>query len=157
MVELPPTLRRFLEFDFTFASFGRRWLGGHRFGRDPRHPRPRITSVRKLAAAITEFGWTDARIRQRVVRLPSMPGHAWSALYLGEARPDGELPILGLAAEDTHVSVFVHYTSFDLYLIEQSGLADLSDATRLEDVETCVALNPELAALVQEDDTEPPY
>ena len=27
MVELPPTLRRFLEFDFSFASFGPRWQG----------------------------------------------------------------------------------------------------------------------------------
>jgi len=157
MVELPPTLRRFLEFDYTFASFGRRWRGKARFGRDARHPRPRITSVNKLAAAMTEFGWTDARVRQRVVRLPNLPGHAWNALFLGEARPDGELPILGLVADETNVSVFLHYTSFDLYLIEQSGLAELDDGTRLEELDTVLSLNPGLAPFAQEDDQEPPY
>ncbi len=47
-VELPPTLRRFLEFDFTFESFGKRWEGRGRFGK-PAVPRARITSVRKMA------------------------------------------------------------------------------------------------------------
>ena len=31
MVELPPTLRRYLEFDFTFAAFGNRWRGRGRW------------------------------------------------------------------------------------------------------------------------------
>ena len=157
MVELPPTLRRFLEFDFAFASFGKRWRGAHRFGRDARHPRPRITSVRKLAPAVTEFGWTDARIKQKVVRLPNLPGHCWNAMYLGEARPDGELPILGLAAEDTHVSVFIRYTAFDLYLVEQAGLAELTDGMRLDDLDTSVALNPELTSIVPEEEADPPF
>ena len=157
MVELPATLRRFLQFDFAFESFGSRWKGCHRFGRDPRHPRPRVTSVRRLAPAMTEFGWTDVRLRQKVVRLPNLPGHPWNALYLGEARPDGELPILGLVADETHVGVFIHYTAFDLYLLEQSGLAELTEATRLDDLETSVALNTELAALAPEEEAEPSF
>jgi hypothetical protein len=157
MVELPATLRRFLQFDFTFASFGKRWQGCHRFGRDPRHPRPRITSLRRLAPAMTEFGWTDVRLRCKLLRLPNLPGHPWNALYLGEARPDGELPILGLVADETHVGVFIRYTCFDLYLLEQSGLAELNDATRLDELETSIALNPELATLVPEEESEPSF
>jgi len=157
MVELPATLRRFLQFDFTFESFGARWQGCHRFGRDARHPRPRITSVRRLAPAMTEFGWTDVRLRQKMLRLPNLPGQPWNALYLGEARPDGELPILGLVADETHVGVFIHYTAFDLYLLEQSGLAELGEATRLDDLETAVALNPELSALMPEEEAEPAF
>ena len=56
MVELPPTLRRFLEFDFTFKSFGPRWIGKHRFGRNPESPSARVTSVTKMAEAMTELG-----------------------------------------------------------------------------------------------------
>src|SRR4051794_14953222 len=44
MVEIPPTLKRFLEFDFTFASFGKRWEGRHRFGKDATAPEPKKTS-----------------------------------------------------------------------------------------------------------------
>lgn len=157
MVELPPTLRRFLEFDFTFESFGKRWRGRHRFGRDPRNPKPRITSPRKLAPAMTEFGWTDTRLRRRLVRLPNLYGDPWNALYLGEARPDGELPILGLVADETNVAVFIRYTAFDLYLVEQSGLVELSDEMRLDDLESLLSLNPTLTALVPEEDIEPPY
>jgi hypothetical protein len=144
MVELPPTLRAFLAYDFTFASFGKRFRGRHRFGRDPRAPRPKITSVRKLAEAKTDLGWTDSRIRGRVVRLPNLAGEPWNALYLGEARRDGELLILGLDNEDTNVRVFTRYTAFDLYLAEQVGLFRLSESLRLEDLESHVELNPEL-------------
>src|ERR1700759_4934183 len=56
MVELPPSLRTFLQFDFTFASLGKKFQGRHRFGLDPAAPRPRITSIRKLAEAKTELG-----------------------------------------------------------------------------------------------------
>jgi len=156
MVELPPTLRRYLEFDFTFDGFGRHWWGRHRFGRDRHNPKPRITSVRKLAPAMTEMGWSPMRLRHRLVRLPNLPGHPWNALYLGEARRDGELPILGLVADETHVMVFIRYTAFDLYLVEQSGLVELTDATRLDDLESHLAHNPELTALVP-DVEEPTY
>src|SRR5690606_30338005 len=151
MVELPPTLRRFLEFDFTFESFGRRWQGKRRFGRSRRDPRPRITSVQKLAEAMTDQGWTNARLRHRVVRLPNLPEHPWNCLYLGEARRDGELPILGLVNDETNVHVYVRYTSFDLYLVEQSGLLDLNDSMRLDDIESMLSINPELTGLVVDD------
>lgn len=152
MVELPPTLRAFLEFDFRFDSLGKRFKGRHRFGADPASPRPKITSVRKLAEAMVELGWTDARIRSKVVRLPNLPGHPWNALYLGEARRDGELVILGLENEDTSVRVFPRYTAFDLYLADQLGLVRLSETQRLEDLESHIALNPELRTGEEEDE-----
>jgi hypothetical protein len=154
MVELPPTLRAFLQFDFTFSSLGRKWKGRHRFGTDPRAPRPKITSVHKLAEAMTDLGWTDSRIRGKVVRLPNLPGHPWNALYLGEARRDGELVILGLENEDTNVRVFPRYTGFDLYLVDQAGLAKLGEGQRLDDLESHLACNPELVTGEDEDDSE---
>ena len=157
MVELPPTLRRFLEFDFTFASFGSRWQGRGRFGRSPRQPKPRITSIHKMAEAMTEFGWTSARIRRRVLRLPNMKNDPWNCLYLGEARRDGELPILGLVNDETNVLTYLRYTSFDLYLVEQSGLVELSDSMRLDDLESFLPLNPELTGLIPEEEAEPPF
>jgi hypothetical protein len=144
MVELPPTVRRFLEFDFTFRTFGQRWRGRGRFGRTPENAHARRTSIRKLAEAMTELGWTSTPLRQRVIRLPNLPGEPWNALYLGEPRRDGELPILGLAADGTSVSVHLRYTAFDLYLVEQSGLLKLSDEMRLDDVEAYMPLNSEL-------------
>jgi hypothetical protein len=157
MVELPPSLRAFLTYDFTFASLGPRYKGTHRFGTDPRAPRPRLTSVRKLAEARTDLGWTDSRIRGRVVRLPSLPGHPWNALYLGEARRDGELVILGLENEDTNVRVFPRYTAFDLYLCDQSGLAKLNEHQRLDDLESHVATNPELRTGDDDDEGDTDY
>ncbi|MCC6525889.1 MAG: SMI1/KNR4 family protein [Polyangiaceae bacterium] len=154
MVELPPTLRRFLEFDYTFKSFGKRWRGRERFGRHPQNPRPRITSLTKLAEATTEFGWLVTRIRARVIRLPNLPGHPWNALLLGEARHDGELPILGLVNEESSVHVFVRYSAFDLYLVEQSGIYELSESQRLDDIESHVALNPVLTALMPDEEPE---
>jgi hypothetical protein len=151
MVELPPTLRAFLAFDFTFSSFGPKWKGLGRFG-SPTHPRPKLTSVRKLAEARTELGWTDSRIRTKLVRLPSLPRHPWNVLYLGEARRDGELLILGIDHEDTLVRFWPHYTAFDLYLADQTGVVDLSDAQRLEDLESHLALNPELGSAEDLDD-----
>ncbi|MBK6512771.1 MAG: SMI1/KNR4 family protein [Polyangiaceae bacterium] len=144
MVELPPTLRAFLSFDFTFASFGKGWHGKGRFGTNPQQPRPRLTSVRKLAEARTELGWTDSRIRTKLLRLPNRPRHPWNVLYLGEARRDGELLILGIDHEDTLVRLWPRYTAFDLYLAEQAGLVDLPESARLEDLESHIALNPEL-------------
>jgi hypothetical protein len=96
MVELPPTLRVFLTYDFTFASLGRGWEGRHRFGKEAAAPHPKMTSVRRLAEAKTDLGWTDSRLKTKCVRLPNRIGQPWSALYLGEARRDGELLILGL-------------------------------------------------------------
>jgi hypothetical protein len=157
MVELPPTLRRYLEFDFTFKSFGPRWRGKGRFGKDPANARPRITSVNKMAEAMTELGWTNLRLKYRVIRLPNLPLHPWNCLYLGEARRDGELPILGLVHDETNVVPFLRYTAFDLYLVEQSGLADLPDGIRLDDVESMIALNPELSSLVPHEEPEPAY
>ncbi|MGK3986660.1 SMI1/KNR4 family protein [Sorangium sp. So ce136] len=157
MVELPPTLRAFLEFDFTFDSLGPRFKGRQRFGEDPSAPRPKLTSVRKLAEAKTDLGWTESRLRAKVVRLPSLPGQPWNALYLGEARRDGELVILGLDNEDTNVRVFPRYTAFDLYLVEQCGLARLSEAQRLEDLESHVALNPELGTAEEDDEGDTEY
>jgi hypothetical protein len=157
MVELPPSLRAFLAWDFTFASLGARFKGTHRFGTDPRAPRPRLTSVRKLAEAKTDLGWTDSRIRGRVVRLPSLPGHPWNALYLGEARRDGELVILGLENEDTNVRVFPRYTAFDLYLCDQSGLVRLTEHQRLDDLESHVATNPELRTGDDDDEGDTDY
>jgi hypothetical protein len=154
MVELPPSLRAFLGFDFTFATLGKRFKGRHRFGADPRAPRPKITSVRKLAEAMTDLGWTDSRIKGKVVRLPNLPGQPWNALYLGEARRDGELVILGLENEDTNVRVFPRYTAFDLYLVDQAGLAKLTDGQRIEDLESHLALNPELATGEEEEESE---
>ncbi len=157
MVELPPTLRTFLEFDFTFESLGKRFKGRRRFGADPAAPRPKITSVRKLAEAMTDLGWTESTIRGKVVRLPNLPGHPWNALYLGEARRDGELVILGLENEDTNVRVFPRYTAFDLYLVDQCGLARMSESQRLDDLESHVALNPELGSSDEDDEGETDY
>ncbi len=154
MVELPPSLRTFLQFDFTFASLGPRFHGKARFGKDPESPRPKITSLRKLAEAKTELGWTDSRIKTKVVRLPNIPGRAWNALYLGEARRDGELLVLGLADEDTLVKVYPRYTAFDLYLCEQVGLMKLNESQRLDDLESHVALNPELRTGEEEEESE---
>jgi hypothetical protein len=152
MVELPPTLRTFLEFDFTFDSLGKRFKGRRRFGTDAASPRPKITSVRKLAEAMTDLGWTESKIRGRVVRLPNLPGQPWNALYLGEARRDGELVILGLENEDTNVRVFPRYTAFDLYLLDQCGLVTLTESQRLDDLESHVATNPELGTTDEDDD-----
>jgi hypothetical protein len=113
-----------------------------------------MTSVRKLAEAMVELGWTDSRIRGKVVRLPNKTGQPWNALYLGEARRDGELVILGLEAEETNVRVFPRYTSFDLYLIHQLGLARLSEGQLLDDLESHVAHNPELIAAGEEEDDD---
>lgn len=157
MVELPPTLRRFLAFDFTFASFGKRWQGRHRFGTDPTAPAPRITSVRKLAEAKTEFGWTDSRLRTKVVRLPNLPGKPWTALYLGEARRDGELVLLGLDNDETNVQVFIRYTAFDLYLLDQLGLEKLNETQRLDDLDSHLAINPELVRAEEDDDQDADY
>lgn len=157
MVELPPTLRTFLEFDFTLDSLGTRFKGRHRFGKDATAPHPRITSVRKLAEAKTDLGWTESRLRNKVVRLPNVSGRPWNALYLGEARRDGELVILGLDNEDTNVRVYPRYTAFDLYLIDQCGIAKLSESQRLEDLESHVALNPELRTAEEEDEGDTEY
>jgi hypothetical protein len=154
MVELPPALRAFLEFDYTFVTFGKRFQGRHRFGIDPTSPQPKMTSVRKLAEAKTDLGWTDSRIRAKVVRLPNLPGHPWNALYLGETRRDGELVILGLDNEDTNVRVYPRYTAFDLYLCDQSGLVRMSDSQRLEDLESHIAINPELGSVEEEEEGE---
>src|SRR5262249_29944144 len=91
MVELPPSLRTFLQSDFTFASLGKKSHGRGRFGDRPSSPSPRVTSLRKLAEAKTELGWTDSRVKGKVIRLPNLSNHPWNALYLGEARRDGEL------------------------------------------------------------------
>lgn len=157
MVELPPSLRTFLQFDFTFASLGPKFHGRGRFGQNPESPRPKMTSVRKLAEAKTELGWTDSRIKGKVVRLPNLPGHPWNALYLGEARRDGELVILGLDNEDTNVRVFPRYTAFDLYLVDQLGLARLSEADRLEDLESHLESNPELQGREDDEDADADY
>jgi len=157
MVELPPSLRTFLQFDFTFATLGKKFQGRRRFGDDPAAPRPRMTSVRKLAEAKTELGWTDSRIKCKLVRLPNLPGHPWNALYLGEARRDGELVIIGLDNEDTLVRAYPRYTAFDLYLCEQTGLHKLNESQRLDDLESHVALNPELGSGEEEDEGESDY
>lgn len=157
MVELPPSLRAFLQFDFTFASLGHRFHGRGRFGRDPNAPRPRITSLRKLAEAKTELGFTDSHIKGKVVRLPNLPGEPWNALYLGEARRDGELVVLGVENEETQVRVYPRYTSFDLYLCEQAGYRRLTEDQRLDDLESHVALNPELYVSEEEEPAEPDF
>jgi hypothetical protein len=152
MVELPPTLRRWLEFDFTFRGFGNRWRGRGRFGSHATQPNPRVTSVNKMAEAMTELGWTRARVRHNVIRLPNLPGDPWNCLYLGEARRDGELPILGLVNDETNVVVYLRYTSFDSYLVDQSGMLDLTDRDRLDDLDTMLSLNPELSVIVPDDE-----
>lgn len=157
MVELPPSLRTFLSFDYTFASLGKKFHGRGRFGDKPESPSPRMTSLRKLAEAKTELGWIDSRIKGKVVRLPNLGNHPWNALYLGEARRDGELVILGLDNEDTLVHVFPRYTAFDLYLCDQVGLARLTESQRLEDLESHVALNPELRQGEEEEEAEGDY
>jgi hypothetical protein len=157
MVEIPPTLRRWLQFDFTFKGFGPRWRGRARFGPDPRHVQPRVTSVTKLAEAMIDFGWTRDRVRHKVIRLPNLPDDPWNCLYLGEARRDGELPILGLVNDETTVAVYVRYTSFDSYLVEQSGLLELSESDRLDDLETMLSLNPELSLLIPEEEPAGDY
>jgi len=157
MVELPPSLRTFLQFDFTFASLGKKFQGRHRFGLDPAAPRARITSVRKLAEAKTELGWTDSRIKGKLVRLPNLRNHPWNALYLGEARRDGELVILGVENEDTLVRVYPRYTAFDLFLCEQTGLLKLNESQRLDDLESHVAINPELGSGEEEEEGEADY
>ncbi len=157
MVELPPSLRTFLQFDYTFASLGKKFQGRGRFGEDPKAPKPRMTSIRKLAEAKTDLGWTDSRIKAKLVRLPNLGGQPWNALYLGEARRDGELPILGIDNEDTNVRVFPRYTAFDLYLCDQSGLLRMTDAQRLEDLESHIAINPELGSGEEEEEGDSDY
>jgi hypothetical protein len=157
MVELPPSLRTFLQYDFTFASLGKKFQGRARFGKAADAPHPKMTSLRKLAEAKTELGWVDTRIKGKVVRLPNLPGHPWNALYLGEARRDGELLILGLDNEDTLVHVYPRYTAFDLYLCDQAGLARLTESQRLDDLESHVALNPELGSSEEEEEAEGDY
>lgn len=161
MVEIPPTLRVFLEHDFTFESFGPKFQGRHRFGQDPAAPHAKMTSVRKLAEAMVDLGWTDSRIKTKVVRLPNRKRQPWNALYLGEARRDGELVILGLEADESHVRVYPRYTSFDLYLADQ--LADqlgwdrLDEEDRLEDFESHLATNPELGSGDEDEDGDQDY
>jgi len=157
MVELPPTLRLFLSWDFTFDSLGKKFKGKRRFGVDPKAPKPRMTSARKLAEAMVELGWTDSRIRGKVVRLPNLSGHPWNALHLGEARRDGELLILGLDNEETNVRVFPRYTAFDLYIAEQSGLFHFSESQRQDDLESHLALNPELGSHDEEEEMDQDY
>ncbi len=157
MVELPPTLRAYLAVDFTFALLGKPWHGRARFGASHLAPRPRLSSVRKLAEARTELGWTDSRIRTKLVRLPNRPRQPWNVLYLGEARRDGELLILGVDHEDTLVRFWPRYTAFDLYLAEQAGMIDLTESQRLEDLESHVALNPELSSGDDADDGDADY
>ncbi|MBK8258564.1 MAG: SMI1/KNR4 family protein [Polyangiaceae bacterium] len=157
MVELPPTLRTFLAYDFTFESLGKKFKGKHRFGTDPRVPRPRMTSVRKLAEAMVELGWTDSRIKGKVIRIPNVSTQPWNALYLGEARRDGELLILGLDAEDTNVRVFPRYTAFDLYIAEQAGLYHFTETQRTDDLESHIALNPELGSSEEEEEIDQDY
>lgn len=156
MVELPPTLRAFLAFDYTFSTL-RGSHGCGRFGTAADSPRPRLTSVRKLAEARTELGWTDSRIRTKVVRMPNQPRHPWHALYLGEARRDGELLILGIDHEDTLVRFWPRYTAFDLYIAEQAGIIVLTDAQRLDDLESHLAMNPELGSVDGDDDGDADY
>jgi hypothetical protein len=156
MVELPPTLRAFLAFDFTFATL-RGFHGRGRFGTSATSPRPRLTSVRKMAEARTELGWTDSRIRTKLVRMPNQPRHPWHALYLGEARRDGELIILGVDHEDTLVRFWPRYTAFDLYIAEQAGVIELTDAQRLDDLESHLAMNPELGSGDGDDDGDADY
>jgi hypothetical protein len=152
MVELPATLRTYLSYDFHFSAFDKTFHGTKRFGLNAASPRPRLTSVRKLAEARTELGWTDSRIRTKLVRLPNRPKRPWHALYLGEARRDGELVILGIDHDDTLVRFWPAYTAFDLYLAEQAGIIELNEAQRLEDLESHLAQNPELASRETEDD-----
>ena len=157
MVELPPTLRAFLSFDYTFATLGERIHGKGRFGTDPKSPKPRLTNVRKLAEARTELGWTESQLKTKLVRLPNRPRYPWHALYLGEARRDGELPILGIDFEDTLVRFWPAYTAFDLYLAEQVGMVQINDSLRLEDLDSHYALNPELAAEGDSDGDDADY
>lgn len=155
-VEIPPTLRRFLEFDFQFDSFGRRWHGRGRFG-SPSAPRARITSLSKIAPAMLDAGWSPVRLRGRLVRLPNQPGEPWNALYLGESRSDGELPILAFFDDGSAVMPFLRYSAFDRYLLDQSGLVSLDEADRLDDVEAHLLGNPELAALFSNDEVGESY
>lgn len=150
-VELPLTLRTYLAFDFAFDGFGRRWHGRGRFGRPPARRRC-LSSLRTLAEAMTEFGFTQVGLRGRLVRLPNLPGQPWNALYLGEARSDGELPILGLITEASALLACVRYTGFDRYLLDQSGLSELKEGMRLEDLDSHLVLNPELSLLNPEED-----
>ena len=44
------------------------------------------------------------------------------------------------------------YTAFDLYIAEQAGVIELTDSQRLEDLESHLALNPELGTGEDADD-----
>ena len=104
-----------------------------------------------------DLGWTDSRLRGKVVRLPNLPRQPWNALYLGEARRDGELMILGLEAEETNVHVFPRYTAFDFYIAEQAGLFHFTESQRTDDLESHIALNPELGARDEEEEIDQDY
>ena len=106
---------------------------------------------------MVELGFSEARLRRRLVRLPNLPNDPWNALYLGESRSDGELPILGLITDATSVLPYVRYTGFDLYLLEQSGLANLTEAARLDDLDSHLILNPELSSLNPDEDFDPSF
>ena len=110
-----------------------------------------------MAAAMTDMGWTNLRLRHRIIRLPNLIDHPWNAMYLGEPRRDTELPILGFVNDETNVIPFLRYTAFDLYLAEQSGIVNMTDTQRLDDVDTTLSLNPELVPLVPDDDYESPF
>ena len=83
-------------------------------------------------------------LRLRISRIPTI--YAPFQLFLKKLR-----------ADETNVAVYMRYTAFDLYLVEQSGLVELTDEARLDDLETMLSLNPEVSVLAPQDDDEPPY
>ena len=64
---------------------------------------------------------------------------------------------VGIGGMDTVVRVYPRYTSFAVYLADQCGLADLTEGQRLDDLDSHLAVNPELAGEEEEDDGESDY
>ena len=65
--------------------------------------------------------------------------------------------LLGLDNEETNVHVFPRYTAFDLYIAEQAGLFHFTESQRTDDLESHVALNPELGSTDEEEEIDQDY
>ena len=64
---------------------------------------------------------------------------------------------MGLDNEETNVRVFPRYTAFDLYIAEQAGLYHFTDSQRNDDLESHIALNPELNTTDEEEEIDQDY
>ena len=151
---LPPTMRRFLEFDASFATLARKDARGelgplpHSQGPtiDPDGtlrtftPKQALAHLAELAGAKLDEDELEVLEGGRLAWLPSS-GLRPLALFIGEPDGDGEYPIIdvSLDLELDHESgelrcdgceIEVVYPSFDLYLADQLGMLETSPGDR---------------------------